>query len=168
MSGAVDGEVIGTSPGEVAIHRSRTDSRVQLSSGAVQTIATRLSGAVGKNPTEHVYLALDGIRGTQDASALSVYLLPASDGPAEFFAGTVGLYGLRRASVRTATGSAHGLRFVLDVTPFFRDVIHASASRVDEVIVSIRLRRELPVTAAVVIGRIVLFHKDHGVEQKSH
>lgn len=161
MTASEDGEVIGTSSGEVVVRRLRTDVAVRLNAGTLQGIAARLSGARDKHPAEHVYLALDAIRGTQDASTLSVYIeLPENHG--EYFAGTVGLYGLRLATVAAENASEKGLRFVLDVTPFFQglDVAHAGSS--EELVVSIRLRRELPERAAVVIGRLVVFRKVHG------
>jgi hypothetical protein len=143
-----DGEVIGETPGEVVVHGVRTDIRVKLSPGVMAG-----TGA----PAERVLMALEGIRGTHDATVLSVSLrLPAdvsSDQDQEFRAGSLGLYGLRRASA----GSGQGRRAILDATPFFRALTPTSASLVDEIIVSIQLRRELPPGETIVIGRVVLF-----------
>jgi tyrosinase len=166
MSLPEEGEVIGATSGELVVHRLRTDAPLRLGPGTLRSVAARLSGAREKTPAEHVYLVLEGIRGKQDASALSVYIeLPegsAHGAQAAYFAGTVGLYGLRLASVVKENEPPQGLRFVLDVTPFFRTLHMANAASSDELVVSIRLRRELPETAPVVIERVVMSRKVHG------
>lgn len=163
MSLPEEGEVLGTTSGELVVHRLRTDARLRLNAGKLRSVAARISAAREKTPAEHVYLILDGIRGKQDASALSVYIeLPEGGAQAEYFAGTVGLYGLRLASVAKEKEPPQGLRFVLDVTPFFRTLHIANAASSDELVISIRLRKELPESAAVVVERVVMSRKVHG------
>ena len=153
MNNPEDGDLIGTSQGEVVIHRPRTEARVKLSPGLARGGLAHLARA----GAAQVYLVLDEIRGTHDATVLNMHLrLPedaASGRREEFAAGSVGLYGLRRASAQ------QGLQFTLDVTAFFAGLDPSSPSLTDdrdEVLVSILLHRELPASDPVVIGRILL------------
>lgn len=138
MSSSEFGHVMGASPGEVAVHQLRTDARLKLRPGAADGLV--------KSPSDRVYLVLDHVRGTRDAAVLHVHLALPGDEASDRFMGAFGPYGLRRAS------AADGLQFSLDVTPFFEDFEGAS-----EIIVSLRLRRELPVEEATVIGRVLLY-----------
>ena len=102
MSAHEEGELIGTGPSDVAIHDASTDVRVELAPGALSKLA---SVAADARDVERIYLTLAGIRGTRDATTLTVYLRFPDDGAfrkhPEFRAGTAALYGMRRASVRT-------------------------------------------------------------------
>ncbi len=166
MNGADDAEVLGVSPSNIVIHRARSEVRLQLNPGALQRLSAGFSAEAGQHAVERVYLALKGIQGTQDASALTIRLRlpdePDSDSAPRFNAGAVGLYGLRRATVANASHAEPGLRSVLDVTPFFRDATASgSVPSTNSVVVSIELARELPVAAAIVIGQLVLFHEHY-------
>jgi tyrosinase len=170
MNPPKDSELMGLSSGEVVIDGPRTDTRVKLSPAAIQSVVARLSSAADELPTARVYLALENVQGTHDASVLRVYLGLPEDAAAsqrEFHAGSVALYGLRRASVRHAGSSAQGLEFILDITPFFKGLPPASASLADELIVSIRPHHELPAGSPVVIGRIRIFREDPEVGSAS-
>ena len=155
-----DGTTIGASPGGVVIHRLRTDCAI-----AMRPDGARLLSAVAEGAPERVYLALNEVRGAQDATVLRVYLElsegAATDKHIEFFAGDVGLYGLRRASVAAADHVAQGLRFVLDITAFFQHLRSAGLTAAGGLAVSIRIRRTLPVEAAIAIGQIVIFREDY-------
>jgi tyrosinase len=160
MSADEKGELIGTGLSEVVIREASTEIRVELAPAALPKLA---SVATGARDVDRIYLTLEGIRGTRDATTLTVYLRFPDDGAfsrhPEFRAGTAALYGIRRASVRTPQGPGEGLDSTFDVTPFFRDLSPAMTSSGSELIVSIRLRKELPASAGITIGRVALFHK---------
>jgi tyrosinase len=159
-----DSVLLGMSSGEVVIDGPRTDTRVTLSPAAIQSLVSRLSSAVEEPPAARVYLALEDVQGTHDASILRVHLeLPKDTAKhqREFHAGSVALYGIRRASLRHAGSSARGLGFILDITPFFKGLSPARSSLADEIIVSIRPHGGLPAGTTVVIGQIRIFREDH-------
>lgn len=157
-----EGELIGTGPSEVVIREASTDIRIELAPGALATLAARITAAPDR---ERIYLTLEGIRGTQAATTLTVCMrLPDDDTLAErpeFLAGTAGLYGIRRASVRTPEHAGEGLRSTFDVTRFFRGLERPIPSSTNALVVAVRLRRELPASASIVIGRVALFHARH-------
>ena len=71
-------------------------------------------------PPDRVFLNLENVRGTHDATVLSVYLnLPEGARPSdhpELLAGSVGLFGLRRAEFRDGHHGGQSLNFVLEIT----------------------------------------------------
>lgn len=166
MNGLDNCEVLGVSSSDVVIHRIQTDVRLKLSPGALQRVSVRFSTEAEQDSAGRVYLALDRIRGVQDASTLTVHLrLPGdteSGSSAQVVAGTVAMYGLRRATMASAIHPERGLRFVLDVTPFFREVARSlSTLPPDDIVVAILLQRELAPAAAIVIGQLVLFREHY-------
>jgi tyrosinase len=157
MKPPADSELVGASSGEIVVQGPRTDAVVPLDAAAVRELLARLGARGSAGSAGHVYLCLDHIRGTHDATVLTVSLrLPeaAAAAPHTFVAGSVGLYGLRRASVAHAGSPGHGLGFVLDVTPFFESLRATHSSGTDALLVSIRAHRGLPAGSSVVIGQV--------------
>jgi hypothetical protein len=167
--------LLGASAAELEVRQQRTDVRLALRAEATRRAAA--AHAAGAAAGARFYLVLEEVRGSFDATALDVLVhLPASSGAgdeAAFVAGSVGLYGLRRASAANAGGDrGEGLRFLLDVTPFLEQVLAApgaapatatataTAPAAAELVVSLRLRRQLPDGAALSIGRIAIYHQD--------
>src|SRR4029079_6552823 len=102
-------------------------------------------------------LSLDNVRGTFDATALSVFInLPPGTNPGdhpELLAGTVRLFGLRRA---TMAGGAHvggGLSFLLDISAIVDQLHLDNALGADALRVAIVPNRPLPANAGINIGR---------------
>jgi tyrosinase len=158
-----DDELIGASQGDLVVRELNTDVPIPLNVVAIQRATARWVASAEVN--ERVYLALEGIRGKQDATTIDVRLRFSTGATArdqdDFSAGTVGLYGLRRATV-----SGYGLRFTLDVTPFLRRGCLSATSLPGEVVVSLRLRQAL--AAPIVIGRLALFFENHRRAESSN
>jgi tyrosinase len=112
---------------------------------------------------DRVYLKLENVRGTTDASVLGVYLnLPENARPGDnrkLLAGHVALFGLRRASVKDGEHGGEGLTFLLDVTRII-DGLHLS-NTLDAIsaLVSIVPSRALPDKADITVGRISLYRQ---------
>lgn len=163
MTEGQEDELIGTGLSDIAIERQTTELRLEFAPGALRQLASAVAAAPDH---ERVYLRLEGIRGTRDATTLTVYLrLPhdaASVGQAEFRAGTAGLYGVRRASVRSSPGSGEGLQSTFDVTPFFSDLSGAAATSLNTLIVSIRLGQAPSDSPGITIGQVILLHRRYG------
>jgi len=112
---------------------------------------------------DNTYLKMENIRGTFDASVLSVYLHPpqqqdVSDSP-RYLAGYVGLFGLRRASVKDGEHAGQGLTFVLNVTRITDDLHIANAFDLESLSVGIVPNRTIPEGAQITIGRISLYRQ---------
>ena len=125
-----------------------------------------LIDALAKEPVGlRIYLLLEHIQGTHDATALNVYLdLPAGAQPGEhrdLQAGSVGLYGLRRASIPQGLEGGPGLSFVLDVTSVFLGLPVARSPTADALRVSILPHRKLAEPKDITIGRIAVFWQRH-------
>jgi tyrosinase len=160
-----DGETLGRSEREVIVQGAGADTRLRLNPAALKRALASLAPTGGKASASRVYLAFHELRGTHDASVLRVSLHPGgsvneADRKRSFQAGSLGLYGLRRASLGGEDPSAQGLEFVLEVTPFFTSLAAAGATPPEELTVSIRPRRELSSESSVAIGRIRIFQKN--------
>lgn len=109
----------------------------------------------------HIYLALETIRGTRDASILKIYIsLPESafrDNRDRFLAGSVGLFGLRRASAGVGESMGPGLDLLLDITPTVSSIQGAKVSEIQEIHLAIVPEVELPELSVIMINRISLY-----------
>lgn len=126
----------------------------------------RLIDSLAKTPSGlRVYLLLENIRGTHDATALNVYLdLPQGAQPGDhrdLLAGSVGLYGLRRSSIPYDRESGQGLSFLLDATQVFLGLPAARSLAADAIRVSILPHRKLTDPRDTVVGRVALFWQKH-------
>jgi tyrosinase len=112
---------------------------------------------------DRVYLNLENVRGTRDATALSVFInLPEGSNPAdhpELLAGTVGLFGLRRATVASGQHVGGGLNFLLDISPIVDQLHLGGALTADALRVTIVPNRAVPDDADVVIGRVSVYRE---------
>jgi tyrosinase len=108
-------ELVGANDAPVAITGSGASTTVQLDTQVRQKVSRSLTTAADTSAPDRVYLSLDNVRGTFDASALSVFInLPQDADPAEHperLAGTVGLFGSRRASMAGGKHVGGGLAF---------------------------------------------------------
>lgn len=163
MSNAKDGELLGKTSGATLLQGARVDAQLTLEPTAVHTLqrlaATKLAGAGAR-----VYLCLENIQGTHDATVLNISLrLPdaAASAPGlssrAFPVGGIGLYGLRRASVGAEASPARGLQHLLDVSAFVEQVGADLLLRTAALVVSIEVHRALAAGSSISIGQIRLF-----------
>jgi tyrosinase len=161
MNAPADDELIGESSGEFVVRGARSDARLALDPVTTRRLLERLASLHAQVPPERVYLSLEDIRGTRDASILNVQLQRADSGTVDdenvFRAGSLGLYGLRRARVSDAGSAGRGLGYVLDVTAFFEDLAATGAHAIDELVVSIHSQHPAPEGSPIVIGRMRIF-----------
>lgn len=161
MNASAGDELIGESSGEFVVRGARSDARLQLDPGITRRLLERLASPRAQVPSERVYLSLENIRGTRDASVLNVQLQRADSATADdehaFRAGSLGLYGLRRASVPDAGSAVRGLGYVLDVTAFFTGLGATGTHAIDELVVSIHSQQPMPEGSPIVIGCMRIF-----------
>src|SRR6185369_8315698 len=96
-------ELMGSNETALPIKGARTSTTVKLDLQVRSKVSESLAAASALTRPDRVYLNLENVRGTGDATALSVFInLPEASNPADhpdLLAGTVGLFGLRRATV---------------------------------------------------------------------
>jgi len=118
-------------------------------------------GAPG--PAFRMHVALEHVRGTNDATVLRVFLRPAEPQAgheeAETFLASAGLYGLRRTS---APGAGEGLHCQLDVTDHAALLLRAMRSQADRLALAIRPHQPMPDGTGISIGRISLWVEKFG------
>ena len=116
-------ELVGANGSPVQLSKAGlTAVNVALHPEVQQNVVKSLQLASAVKLPDQLYLKLENVRGTQDATVLRVYLeLPPTadqDTQRSQFVGSVALFGLRRASVKDGAHGGAGLTFVLDISPF--------------------------------------------------
>jgi len=158
-------ELLGANSGELPVEGAGAETVVRLHTDVCRPLAARLAGDPENAAREHVYLTLEEIRGHFDAALLRVFLqLPEGARPADhpsLCAGTLGLYGLNRASA----GQGKGLESILDITPMLQQQRPVQLLDLDALRVAILPQRELPAQAGIVVGRVRLFRQQYAVRR---
>lgn len=157
-------ELVGASQPGLSIKGAGTSTSVKLDTGVRRKVAASLLKASETTPPDRVFLKLENVRGTYDASVLSVYInLPEGAKPSdhpELLAGSVGLFGLHGASFKDAKHAGQGLSFVLEITKIV-DALHLkNALDVDSLHVRIVPYRPVPDQAQITVGRVSIYR--HG------
>ena len=160
-----DAELLGASSQALEIRASGADTIVKLNPNGQRKLLEGLANVSAETSLLRVYLMLENIRGSQDATVLSAYVnLPEGARPGDhrdLLAGSVGLYGLSRASSADDGNRGAGLAFILEITRIIIDLVATKSFDADEIRVSIVPNRQLPDSTDIVIGRIVIFSISH-------
>jgi tyrosinase len=156
-------ELLGASDGPLRIAGRISRASVKLDASVRRKTVRSLAMAAETAAPDNVYLKVENVRGTFDATVLSVYVnLPDKAKPrdsGQYLAGNVALFGLRRASKKDGQHAGEGLTFILDVTPVI-DSLHLShALDVESLNVSVIPADELPEKADITVGRISLYRE---------
>jgi tyrosinase len=156
-------ELVGASQAALPIKGAGARTTVTLDTAVRRRVAASLALAPETAAPDHVFLHLENVRGTRDATVLSVYInLPEGAKPGdhpELLAGTVGLFGLHGASLKDGKHGGQGLNFVLDITKIV-DAMHLNnALDTDSLNVMIVPRQAVPEQAQITVGRIGIYRK---------
>jgi tyrosinase len=156
-----DAKLLGANVEALEMRASRAQTIVRLSPEGQRKLASLVTGASAETPAYSVYLGLENIRGDLDATVLAAYLnLPEDARPGDhrnLLAGSVGLYGLGRASVSGDENGGQGLTFFLDITRIVIDLIRTNSPNAEEIRVTIVSARPFPDSVTIVIGRVSIF-----------
>ncbi len=163
MTPGTNVELVGASQEALPITGSGARTTVKLSPDVRRKVSLSLANASLRNVPDRVFLHLDNVRGTHDASVLSVYInLPEGAKPSdhpELLAGSVGLFGLRRASASDGKHGGQGLNFVLEITKII-DRLHLShALDADSLQVTVVPHQAVPEQAHITVGRISIYRQ---------
>jgi len=156
-------ELLGVNTDELEIKGSGAHTVIRLNADVRHDLVASRAKTSGGTSRDRVYLLLENIRGTYDATILNVYInVPEDASQADhrnLLAGSVGLYGLRRASIQHGEDGGLGLTFVLDITPILIEQPAGKSPYANEIRVSIVPNRQLPDPAEVVVGRVSIFRQ---------
>ena len=156
-------ELLGASQNPVELKGVFTQVSVDLDAEVRNTVTQSLLAAKVTAVPDRIFLNLEDVQGTQNATVLGVYIdLPAGDPPSEhpeLLAGSVGLFGLRAASAPGGKHGGQGLSFTLEITKIvdalhISDQLNANALKVT-LVPSKPISEQVPIT----IGRISLYRK---------
>lgn len=154
-------ELVGASSGSVPIVGSEARTTVRLDSGVQRKMARSLSAASESAAPDRVFLNLENVRGARDSFVLNVYLnLPDGANPREFpehLAGSVGLFGLRRASLADGRHAGEGLSFILEITDIIDRLHLDGALDANALDVKIVPHNPVPEQAQITVGRISIY-----------
>ena len=158
-------ELVGANREPLSITGSEASTSVHLDPAMRRKVSQSLSMAASTAAPDRVFLNLENVRGLADSTAFQVYInLPAGANPAdhpERLAGSVGLFGVRKASLADGAHAGQGLTFVLEITKIV-DALHLNnALDVNSLDVRILPVNPVPEDAKVTIGRISIFRQGH-------
>jgi tyrosinase len=151
-------EVVGASTQALAVAGSGAQTSVPVDPKTHAKIAGRLATAKAAGAREErVLLNLENVRGYSDATVLQVYVHFADkDGTpsAERQVGSIGLFGITKATETDAGHQGDGLSYVLNITKAYQEF--AGSGNVDLANIGVRLQAVAPVqqSAEVSVGRI--------------
>jgi len=156
-------ELVGANRGSLRITGSEARTSVQLDPGMRRKVSASLAAAVEAAAPDRVFLNLENVRGLVDSTAFQVYVdLPDGANPADYperLAGSVALFGVRKASLADGEHAGQGLTFVLEITDIV-DALHLSNKLdVDALDVRIVPVNPVPEGAQVSIGRVSIFRQ---------
>ena len=158
-------ELVGANQGALAIKGSEASTTVKLDTGVRRKVSASLAAAPETAQPDRIFLNLENVRGTRDASVLNVYVnVPEGANPSdhpELLAGSVGLFGLRRASVTDDRHGGQGLSFVLDITDIFDSLHLNNALNADALQVRIVPHQPVPEQADITVGRVSIYRQGH-------
>jgi tyrosinase len=157
-----EAELLGVNSDELEIKGSGAHTVVRLNTNVRDNLVASRVNNSGSALRDRVYLTLENIRGTYDATILNVYINVPEDVSQggdlrNLLAGSVALYGLRRASVQDGEDHGLGLTFVLDITRILIEQPAAKSPYANEIRVSIVPHPQLPNAVEIVVGRVGIF-----------
>ena len=156
-------ELVGASRQSLRIKNGEARTSVQLDAGMRRKVSTSLAAAPETGAPDRVFLNLENVRGLVDSTAFQVYVgLPEGATPAdhpERLAGSIALFGVRKASRVDGAHAGQGLTFVLDITNIVDSLHLANALDVDALDVRIVPVKPVPDAAQVSIGRVSIFRQ---------
>jgi tyrosinase len=142
--------------------RDEVRTSVQLDKKTRRKVSASLAAAAEAAP-DRVFLNLENVRGLNDATAFQVYInLPEGAKPAdhpERLAGTIGLFGVRKATAAGGEHAGQGLTFVLEITKIIDELHLTNALDVDALDVRIVPVKHVPEEAKISIGRVSIFRQ---------
>jgi tyrosinase len=163
VAGGNNVELVGANREPLRIIGGEADTSVQLDTGVRDKVSASLAVTAGQAAPDRVFLNVENVRGLVDSTAFQIYVaLPDGANPAdhpERLAGSVALFGARKATATDGEHWGQGLTFVLEITKIF-DALHlGNALNVNSINVRIVPVKPVSEDAQVSIGRVSIFRQ---------
>lgn len=158
-------ELLGANTGSLRVVDGEVKTSLALDPAVQRKVTQKLESIAGVAPTppDRVFLNLENVRGLYDAVAFNVYVnLPDDENPAkhpDVLAGSLALFGVRKATVASGGQGGDGLTFVLDITHVI-DALHlAGAFNLAKLQVRLAPLKPVPESAQISIGRVSVYRQ---------
>ena len=161
-------ELLGANPDGLAVGVSGASLAINLHGKAREKLIAILSRSSAGTSPDRIYLTLENIRGSYDASVLNVYVnppghaAPCRDRDRDLLAGNVALYGLGQASIRPGESGGQGLDFLFDITPILLRLLNTRSLDSGEIRIHVSPSRPGSGETGLVVGRAAIFAISHG------
>jgi tyrosinase len=152
MDSGDNAELVGTNDAALRIKSSGARATVRLDSDVRGKVSASLAAASEAELPDQVYLQLENVRGNRDAYKLNVSVNGQN-------AGTVALFGLRRATLKDGEHGGEGLTFVLDITNIIDNLFLDNALDTDSLDVKIVPNQAVPDNAEITVGRVSVYRQ---------
>ena len=142
---------------------AEASTSVALDTAVRAKVASSFAAVAGGGAPDRIFLNLENVRGLNDATVFSVYInVPEGEDPArhpELRAGSIALFGVRKATLADGEHAGDGLTFVFEITHII-DVLHlAGALNVSQLRVQLIPIKPVPEAAQISVGRISIFRQ---------
>jgi tyrosinase len=156
-------ELMGAAEQPLRIAGMGAETTVRLDPSVRNKLSASLTTAAETLAPDRTFLNLHDVRGTHEGIVLNVYLnVPEGSTPdqhPELRAGTVGLFGLHRASLADGPHAGQGLNFILEITGIV-DRLHLEGQLDSDVLrVNIVPYQEIPGQAEIIVGGISVYRQ---------
>lgn len=163
-SAAQPAELLGANTGPLQISKAGfTSVNVGLHQAVQKNVVKSLGFASVTQLPDQLYLKLENVRGTQDAAVLRVYIdLPPQPDQAtqrKQFVGSVGLFGLRRASIKDGAHGGSGLTFILDISRFVDTLFVKDKLSANQIKVDVESAGSAPQASPIEVGRVSIYRQ---------
>ena len=161
-------ELVGANQQSLRVVGSEAKTSVDIDKDVRQRVSSSLESAARTAEPDRVFLNLENVRGLADSTAFQVFISArgaAADSPLEQLAGSVALFGVRKATEADGPHAGQGLTFVLEITDIIDELHLGGAFDVDAIDVRIVPVKPVAEEAEITIGRISIFRQ--GRDQNS-
>jgi len=157
-------ELLGANSGPLQISKAGMSTvNVALHQPVQKNVVKSLQMASASALPDQLYLKLENVRGTQDAMVLRVYieLPPKADQATQQsqFAGSVGLFGLRRASAKNGAHGGAGLTFILDISHLVDNLFVKNQLSTDQIKVDVESVGGMHQSSPIEVGRVSIYRQ---------
>jgi tyrosinase len=164
MAGPKTVELIGANKESVRLVGTEAKTSVAIDAPAQAKVSASLRAATAGAAAapDRVFLNLENVRGVRDSTAFNVYInVPEGEDPTKYpdhLAGSIALFGVRKATMADDKHAGDGLTFVLDISHVI-DKLHLAGASIDQLQVRLLPVKPVPEAAQVSIGRISVFRQ---------
>lgn len=165
MAPSKPAELLGANDQSINLTGTEAKTSVTLDASVQRKVVNSFGATTAAAPSapDRIFLNLENVRGLSDAVAFNVYInVPNGEDPAKHpdrLAGSVALFGVRKATLAHTQHAGNGLTFVVEITHVI-DTLHlAGALNVSQLHVRLVPLKPVPQAAQISIGRISVFRQ---------